>query len=147
MIGSGAVGLAEAVKHASKFSANTFKFLYDLHLTLEEKIRIIARKVYGADDISLSEIAHMKLERYKALGFSDLPICMAKTHLSLSHDPSLKGRPTSFVVPIRDVQASVGAGFIYPLVGAISTMPGLPTRPCFFDMDIDPDSEEITGLF
>ena len=145
--GSGAVGLAEAVKRASQSSANTFKFLYDLHLSLEEKIRAIACKVYGADDISLSEVARMKLERYKALGFSNLPICMAKTHLSLSHDPSLKGRPTGFVVPIRDVQASVGAGFIYPLVGAISTMPGLPTRPCFFDMDIDPDSEEITGLF
>ena len=144
--GSGAVGLAEAVKRASQ-SANTFKFLYDLHLSLEEKIKAIACKVYGADDISLSEVARMKLERYKALGFSDLPICMAKTHLSLSHDPSLKGKPTGFIVPIRDVQASVGAGFIYPLVGAISTMPGLPTRPCFFDMDIDPDSEEITGLF
>ena len=108
---------------------------------------MIACKVYGADDISISEEARVKLKRYKALGFSNLPICMAKTHLSLSHDPSLKGRPTGFIVPIRDVRASVGAGFIYPLVGAISTMPGLPTRPCFFDMDIDPDSEEITGLF
>lgn len=147
MAGAGAVGLAEAVKRASQSPANAFKFLYDLHLSLEEKIRAIACKVYGADDISVSEVAHMKLERYKALGFGDLPICMAKTHLSLSHDASLKGRPTSFVVPIRDVQASVGAGFIYPLVGAISTMPGLPTRPCFYDMDIDPDSEEITGLF
>lgn len=103
--------------------------------------------MYGADDIEISDEARVKLESYKALGFSSLPICMAKTHLSLSHDPSLKGRPTGFVVPIRDVRASVGAGFIYPLVGAISTMPGLPTRPCFFDMDIDPDSEEITGLF
>lgn len=147
MAGSGAVGLAEAVKRASQSSTNAFKFLYDLNLSLEEKIRAIACKVYGADDISLSEVARMKLERYGALGFSDLPVCMAKTHLSLSHDPSLKGRPIGFIVPIRDVQASVGAGFIYPLVGAISTMPGLPTRPCFYDMDIDPDSEEITGLF
>ena len=145
--GSGAVGLAEAIQQVSQLSACTFKFLYDLYLSLEEKIRAIACKVYGADDISISEVARVKLERYEALGFSNLPICMAKTHLSLSHDPSLKGRPTGFVIPIRDVRASIGAGFIYPLVGTISTMPGLPTRPCFFDMDIDPESEEIIGLF
>lgn len=145
--GSGAVELAKAVKQASTSLTASFKFLYDLDLPLEEKIREIACKVYGADNIEISEEARLKLESYKALGFSNLPICMAKTHLSLSHDPSLKGRPTGFVVPIRDVRASVGAGFIYPLVGTISTMPGLPTRPCFFDMDIDPDSEEITGLF
>lgn len=72
---------------------------------------------------------------------------MAKTHLSLSHDPALKGRPTGFTVPIRDVRASVGAGFIYPLVGSISTMPGLSTRPCFYDIDIDADTEQIAGLF
>lgn len=146
-IGAGAVGLAEAVKRASELSMGGFKFLYDLGLSLEDKIKVIACRVYGADDIEICEEARVKLERYKALGFSNLPICMAKTHLSLSHDPNLKGRPTGFVVPIRDVRASVGAGFIYPLVGAISTMPGLPTRPCFFDMDIDPDTEEITGLF
>ena len=124
-----------------------FTFLYPLELSLEEKIRAIACKVYGAADITISEEAQKKLETYKALGFDKLPICMAKTHLSLSHDPQLKGRPSGFTVPIRDVRASVGAGFIYPLVGAISTMPGLPTRPCFFDIDIDPDTEEITGLF
>lgn len=135
------------MKTASELSLGTFKFLYDLDVSLKEKIRTIACKVYGADDISVSEEAHVKLEKYEALGFSNLPVCMAKTHLSLSHDPTLKGRPTGFTVPIRDVRASVGAGFIYPLVGAISTMPGLPTRPCFFDMDIDPNSEEITGLF
>lgn len=108
---------------------------------------MIACKVYGADGIEISEEARIKLEKYNVLGFGNMPICMAKTHLSLSHDPVLKGRPVGFTVPIRDIRASVGAGFIYPLVGAISTMPGLPTRPCFFDMDIDPLSEEITGLF
>ena len=124
-----------------------FKFLYDLDQSLEEKIRMIACKVYGADDIEISEEARIKLEKYEVLGFGRMPICMAKTHLSLSHDPALKGRPASFTVPIRDVRASVGAGFIYPLVGAISTMPGLPTRPCFFDIDIEPLSGKITGLF
>lgn len=110
-------------------------------------MRTIARQIYGADDIMLSKEARVKIERYEKYGFSNLPVCMAKTHLSLSHDPQLKGRPSGFVVPIRDTRASVGAGFIYPLVGTMSTMPGLPTRPCFYDIDIDPDTEEITGLF
>ena len=88
------------------------------------------------------------IDQYKTLGFDKLPICMAKSHLSLSHDPTHKGGPTGFVVPIRDVHASVGAGFIYPhIAGAISTMPGLPTRPCFFDIDIYPDTERISELF
>ena len=118
--GAGAVGLAEAVKRAAQQKSN-FRFLYDLELPLEDKIRVLACKVYGADGIEISEEAQKKLDRYKALGFDKLPICMAKTHLSLSHDPTRKGRPTGFVVPIRDVRASVGAGFIYPLAGAIST--------------------------
>ena len=134
------------MKRATEQKSN-FRFLYELDVSLEEKIRTIACKVYGADGIEVSEEAQKKLDRYKALGFGNLPICMAKTHLSLSHDPARKGRPTGFVVPIRDVRASVGAGFIYPLAGAISTMPGLPTRPCFFDIDIDPDTERISGLF
>ena len=144
--GVGAVALAEAVRKASTSPSN-FSFLYPLDISLEEKIKTIACKIYGADGISISEEAQKKLESYKELGFDKLPVCMAKTHLSLSHDPQLKGRPSGFVVPIRDVRASIGAGFIYPLVGAISTMPGLPTRPCFFDIDIDPETEEITGLF
>ncbi len=128
-------------------SPSNFHYLYDLSLSLEDKIRGIACKIYGASDISLSEVARNKLTRYQELGFGGLPICMAKTHLSLSHDPTLKGRPSGFVVPVRDIRASIGAGFIYPLVGEISTMPGLPTRPCFMDIDIDPVSEEIQGLF
>uniref|UniRef100_A0A0B7B9E0 Formate--tetrahydrofolate ligase n=1 Tax=Arion vulgaris TaxID=1028688 RepID=A0A0B7B9E0_9EUPU len=79
-------------------------------------------------------------------GFNDLPICMAKTHLSLSHKPELKGAPKGFILPIREARANIGAGFIYPLVGTMSTMPGLPTRPCFYDIDIDPETEEIVGL-
>lgn len=81
------------------------------------------------------------------VGFNDLPICMAKTHLSFSHEAQVKGAPQGFSLPVRDVRASVGAGFLYPLVGTMSTMPGLSTRPCFFDIDLDPDTEEIQGLF
>eukprot|EP00731_Ephydatia_muelleri_P024248 Em0016g519a len=143
--GAGAVGLAEAVMRATQL-ASSFRFLYELDLPLKDKIKAIACKMYGADDVEFSEQASRKLETYTALGFWKLPICMAKTHLSFSHNPELKGRPTGFVLPIRDVRASVGAGFIYPLVGDMSTMPGLSTRPCFFDMDIDPDTEVITGL-
>lgn len=89
-------------------------------LPIEEKITTIARKIYGADGIELSEEAQKKIALYTKQGFSDLPICMAKTHLSLSHDPTKKGTPTGFTLPIRDVRASVGAGFLYPLVGTVS---------------------------
>ena len=103
--------------------------------------------MYGASDVDYTPEAEERLACYETLGFGHLPICIAKTHLSLSHDPNQKGRPSGFVVPVRDVRASVGAGFIYPLVGAISTMPGLPTRPCFVDIDIDPVTQQIDGLF
>jgi formyltetrahydrofolate synthetase len=81
------------------------------------------------------------------VGFDKLPICMAKTHLSLSHDPNLKGAPTGFIVPVRDIRASVGAGFVYPLLGTMSTMPGLPTRPAFYDVDLDLETGKVVGLF
>lgn len=143
--GVGAVALANSVMSASKEKTD-FKFLYDLKLPLAEKIETIAKRIYGADGIELSEEAKVKIDRYTKQGFNDLPICMAKTHLSLSANPDLKGAPTGFTIPIRDVRASVGAGFVYPLVGTMSTMPGLPTRPCFFDIDLDPDTEEVIGL-
>ncbi|XP_074645002.1 C-1-tetrahydrofolate synthase, cytoplasmic-like [Tubulanus polymorphus] len=143
--GAGAVELGHALDRACE-QPSKFSFLYDVTLPLEEKIELIARKVYGADGIELSEEAQKKLERYKTQGFNDLPICMAKTHLSLSHDATRVGRPVGFTLPIRDLRASIGAGFIYPLVGTMSTMPGLPTRPCFYDIDINPDTEEIVGL-
>ncbi|XP_071963605.1 C-1-tetrahydrofolate synthase, cytoplasmic-like isoform X1 [Antedon mediterranea] len=144
--GKGAVGLAESLNKACE-QPGSFQFLYDVKLPIEEKIATIAKKIYGADGIELSEEAKKKIETYTAQGFNDLPICMAKTHLSLSHDPTKKGTPTGFTLPIRDVRASVGAGFLYPLVGTMSTMPGLPTRPCFYDIDIDTDTETIFGLF
>uniref|UniRef100_A0A8C5R248 formate--tetrahydrofolate ligase n=1 Tax=Leptobrachium leishanense TaxID=445787 RepID=A0A8C5R248_9ANUR len=144
--GKGAVKLAQAVKEAASQPIK-FTYLYDLELPVVEKIRAIAQKVYGATDIELSPKAQSKIEVYTQQGFDNLPICMAKTHLSLSHQPELKGVPTGFVLPISDVRASIGAGFIYPLVGTMSTMPGLPTRPCFYDIDLDPITEEVKGLF
>lgn len=92
------------------------------------------------------EQAEKQIELYNKQGFSDLPICMAKTQYSFSHIPAQKGAPEGFVLPIRDVRASIGAGFIYPLVGTMSTMPGLPTRPCFFDIDIDFATGKVLGL-
>lgn len=144
--GAGAVDLARAVEQACSEKIN-FQYLYPLELPIEEKIRIIARKIYGADDIKLSEMAEKRVKLFTDQGFAHLPICMAKTHLSLSHDPTLKGCPKNFILPIRDIRASIGAGFLYPLVGEMSTIPGLPTRPCFYDIDIDPITEEIYGLF
>ncbi len=128
-------------------STQSFRFLYDVAQPIEKKIETIAREIYGAADISLEPEARAKIDRYTQQGFSALPICMAKTHLSFSADPSLKGAPTGFTIPIKDVRASVGAGFLYPLVGAMTTMPGLPTRPCFYDIDIDLETEEVHGLF
>ncbi|KAE8586928.1 hypothetical protein XENTR_v10021805 [Xenopus tropicalis] len=144
--GKGAVALAQAVQRASE-APSDFKFLYDVELPVADKIRIIAQKIYGADNIELLPEAQKKAELYTKQGFGNLPVCMAKTHLSLSHNPELKGVPTGFVLPIRDIRASVGAGFLYPLVGTMSTMPGLPTRPCFYDIDLDPVSEQVNGLF
>jgi len=144
--GPGAKQLAEAVVRATSSPAD-FKFLYNLDLSIREKIEIIAKEIYGADGIELLPEAEEKIKRYTDQGFSKLPICMAKTHLSLSADPTKKGTPTGFTIPIRDVRASVGAGFLYPLVGTMSTMPGLPTRPCFYDIDLDLETEEVHGLF
>ncbi|XP_078263103.1 C-1-tetrahydrofolate synthase, cytoplasmic isoform X1 [Rhinoraja longicauda] len=144
--GMGAVELAKAVHRASEIQSD-FKFLYDLELPIVDKIRTIAQRIYGAADVELSPEAQHKVQVYTKQGFAGLPICMAKTHLSLTHEPERKGAPTGFVLPIRDIRASVGAGFLYPLVGTMSTMPGLPTRPCFYDIDLDPETEEVNGLF
>uniref|UniRef100_A0A8C4EKQ5 formate--tetrahydrofolate ligase n=1 Tax=Dicentrarchus labrax TaxID=13489 RepID=A0A8C4EKQ5_DICLA len=144
--GAGAVALGQAVQRASEAPSN-FKFLYDLELPITDKIRIIAQKIYGADDIELLPEAQHKVELYTKQGFNNLPICMAKTHLSLSHEADKKGVPTGYVLPIRDIRASVGSGFLFPLVGTMPTIPGLPTRPCFYDIDLDPETEQVNGLF
>jgi formyltetrahydrofolate synthetase len=144
--GEGAAKLAEAVVKAAE-KPSQFKFLYPLDLPIKEKIELICKQVYGADGVDYSPEAEAKVELYTRLGFDKLPLCMAKTHLSLSHDPSLKGVPTGFRVPIRDIRASVGAGFLYPLLGSMRTMPGLPTRPVFYDVDLDLETNRVVGLF
>jgi len=123
-----------------------FEFLYPLEAPIKEKIEIIAHEVYGADGVDYSELAEERIREYTRLGYDQLPICMAKTHLSLSHDPALKGVPKGYRIPIRDVSASIGAGFLYPLLGTMSTMPGLPTRPAYYDIDIDFATGRILGL-
>ncbi|NLF64523.1 MAG: formate--tetrahydrofolate ligase [Chloroflexi bacterium] len=143
--GLGSIELGKAVMEATKQDSN-FDFLYPLEASIKEKIEIIATQIYGADGVEYSEEAERKIERYNRLGFAGLPICMAKTHLSLSHDPALKGVPTGYILPIRDIRASVGAGFLYPLVGQMSTMPGLPTRPVFYDIDVDLETGKVLGL-
>ncbi|KAJ7009506.1 10-formyltetrahydrofolate synthetase [Populus alba x Populus x berolinensis] len=134
--GKGAVELGIAVQKACENVTQPLKFLYSLDISIKEKIEAIARS-YGASGVEYSEQAERQIEMYSRQGFSGLPICMAKTQYSFSHQASEKGAPTGFVLPIRDVRASIGAGFIYPLVGTMSTMPGLPTRPCFYDIDLD----------
>jgi len=118
--------------HPAGLPTTHHRLLYADCVSIEEKIRTIARRIYGADDIELSPLAKKQIDRYTRQGFGGLPICMAKTHLSLSHDPEWKGVPTGFTLPIKEVQAFVGAGFITPLVGQMSKMPGLPTRPSFY---------------
>lgn len=143
--GEGGIELAEAVAKAAD-KPSDFKFLYPLDWPIKKKIEIIATKIYGADGVNYLPEAERKIDLYTKQGFDKLPICMAKTHLSLSHDPDLKGRPTGFTIPIRDVRASVGAGFLYPLLGMMRTMPGLPKVPAGTNVDID-DEGNIVGLF
>ncbi|MFN3550724.1 MAG: formate--tetrahydrofolate ligase [Endomicrobiia bacterium] len=141
----GAVNLAKAViKVANK--PNNFKFLYPLEMSIREKIYTIATKIYGAENVEYSSLAEEKIKLYTQLGWDKLPICMAKTHLSLSHNPSLKGRPKNFVLPIRDIFPSIGAGFVYPLCGDMMRMPGLPSLPVGTKVDVDKNGE-IIGLF
>jgi methylenetetrahydrofolate dehydrogenase (NADP+)/methenyltetrahydrofolate cyclohydrolase/formyltetrahydrofolate synthetase/formate--tetrahydrofolate ligase len=144
--GAGAKELGKAVMAACE-QPSDFRFLYPLDISIKEKIEAIARDIYGAAGVEYSEEAEAKIALYTRVGFDNLPMCMAKTHLSFSHDPNLKGRPTGFTVPVRDIRASVGAGFLYPLLGAMSTMPGLPTRPVFYDVDIDLETGRVLGLF
>jgi methylenetetrahydrofolate dehydrogenase (NADP+)/methenyltetrahydrofolate cyclohydrolase/formyltetrahydrofolate synthetase len=144
--GKGAKALAEAVVKAAEHPSH-FKQLYELDLSIKQKIEIICKEIYGADGVDYSPEAEAKVELYTKLGFDKLPMCMAKTHLSLSHDQNLKGVPTGFRVPIRDIRASVGAGFLYPLLGTMRTMPGLPTRPVFYDVDLDLKTGKVVGLF
>ncbi|CAH7676929.1 formate-tetrahydrofolate ligase [Phakopsora pachyrhizi] len=145
--GEGAIDLAKALIEACEGDTNKdFKFLYDLEQPLKSKIEKIAVGMYGAKGVTYSEEAERQIASYEEQGFGRFPICMAKTHLSLSHDPKLKGRPEGFLVPIRTIKMSAGAGFLYPIVGDMQTMPGLSTRPGFFEQDIDLETGKIIGL-
>jgi formate--tetrahydrofolate ligase len=143
--GKGAIELAEMVIAACD-EPSDFKFLYDLDQPITTKIETIATKIYGAEGVSYTTQAAEQIRSYEANGFGGLPICMAKTHLSLSHDPTLKGAPTGFVLPVREVRASVGAGFIYPVCGDMRTMPALPEHPAAERVDID-ENGNVVGLF
>jgi formate--tetrahydrofolate ligase len=142
--GKGAVELAEAVTDACE-EPSEFGFLYPDDMPLAAKIETVAREMYGANGLDISPTAQRQLESYERLGFGDLPVCIAKTHLSLSADPALKGAPTGWRLPVREVRASVGAGFIYPICGEMRTMPGLSSAPAAARIDID-DNGEIVGL-
>ncbi|GMH11518.1 hypothetical protein Nepgr_013359 [Nepenthes gracilis] len=143
--GKGAVNLGIAVQKACENMTQPLRFLYPLDISIKEKIEAIARS-YGASGVEYSQQAEKQIEMYGWQGFSNLPICMAKTQYSFSDNTSAKGAPSGFILPVRDVRASIGAGFIYPLVGTMSTMPGLPTRPCFFDIDLDTSTGKVIGL-
>ncbi len=144
--GKGAAALAEAVVAACEKPSN-FQFLYPLEWPIKKKIEHIATTIYGAGSVSYTPLAEEQIAAYERAGFGNLPICMAKTHLSFTADPNIKGAPSGFDLPVREVRASVGAGFIYPLIGRMSTMPGLATHPAYMDIDIDLETGRIVGLF
>ncbi len=143
--GAGAVELGKAVIAACEMPSD-FQFLYSLDMSIKEKIEKIVREMYGGAGVEYSPEAEKKVELYTRQGFDKLPICMAKTQYSLSHDPNMKGAPSGFTVPVRDIRASVGAGFLYPLLGTMATMPGLSTRPGYYDVDLDTATGRIIGL-
>ena len=142
--GRGAAELATAVKEAAE-EESEFQVLYPDDMSLRDKINTVATKVYGADGTEFSAQANKQIDTYEAAGFGDLPVCIAKTHLSISSDPSLKGAPTGWTLPVREVRASVGAGFIYPLCGDMRTMPGLGKNPAAKNIDIVFDGGDAAG--
>ena len=140
--GAGGEDLAQAVIDASQ-DTTTITYAYPTNASAEDKVLALAQTIYNASDVSWSPGAQRRLRYFESKGWGDLPICMAKTHLSISHDQSLKGRPSNYTFPITDIRASVGAGFLYALAGPIQTLPGLPTRPRALDMDVTLDGEVI----
>lgn len=143
--GEGARALAEAVVEASN-QPGQFDFLYPLDRSIKEKIETIATQIYRAGSVEYSPLAETQMADFERAGFGYLPICMAKTHLSISHDPALKGAPHDYVMTVREVRASVGAGFISPMLGEMRTMPGLGATPAFMKVDVD-ENGEVVGLF
>ncbi len=145
--GEGGVALAEAVVRAAAATGNDppIQYAYPLDATVREKVLALAQGIYGADDVSWTADARRKLRYFESQGWGSLPICMAKTHLSISHDPTRRGSPSGYTFPISDIRVSVGAGFLYTMAGRIETLPGLPSRPRALDMDVT-SSGEVTGL-
>lgn len=143
--GGGAISLAEAVVHACK-KPSSFQPLYPLDLPVKAKIERIAEKMYGASGVDYTRLAESKIKQYAEMGFDKLPVCMAKTHLSLSHDPALRGQPRRFRVPIQDIRLAAGAGYLIPICGEIRPMPALPSVPIGTRVDLD-DNGRIVGLF
>ncbi len=141
----GGAELARAVVAACE-QPTDFQFLYPDEYSIKQKIETVAREIYRADGVDYTPEAEAKIKLFTEMGLSYLPLCMAKTHLSFTHDPKLKGAPRGWRLPITDVRASVGAGFIFPLCGTMRTMPGLPTRPVFTDIDIDVETGRVLGL-
>jgi formyltetrahydrofolate synthetase len=142
--GAGGEDLARAVVEAVDKPCD-FRYLYALDDSITEKIKTIATRIYGAGDVEYSVKARRQIRKYTELGWDKMPICIAKTHLSLSHDPRLKGRPEGFTVHVREIRASTGAGFLYPLLGEMTTMPGLPSSPAAERIDID-EQGQVVGL-
>ena len=143
--GAGAAALAEIVTAAADEQTD-FDFVYPLDATIEDKIEAIAKRVYGADGVFLQPAARAKVKEFNRLGLTELPICMAKTHLSLSHDPKLANAPVGFTVGVRDLRAYTGAGWIVALCGDMQTMPGYGKTPAAMNVDIDERGETV-GLF
>jgi formyltetrahydrofolate synthetase len=144
--GEGGAALARAVVAACE-KPSQFHFLYPDDMTIQQKIETIAREIYRADKVDYAPEAQTKIKLFTKFGFDRLAINMAKTHLSFTHDPTLKGAPRGWTLPIRDIRVSAGAGFLYPLCGTMRTMPGLPSRPAFVDVDIDLETGKVKGLF
>ncbi len=142
--GEGGTALAEAVTQAAIKQVEP-NYAYPLEAPIEEKVLALAQRIYGADDVSWAPEARRRLRYFETQGWGGLPICMAKTHLSTTHDPSRRGSPRGYTFPISDIRASLGAGFLYPLAGNIATLPGLPSQPRALDMDVSPEGE-VTGL-
>jgi formate--tetrahydrofolate ligase len=143
--GEGATELAEAVIDASR-QESSYAPVNPPGLPLLEQIERIATGLYGADAVELSPVARKSLEKLTARGLGELPVCMAKTHLSISHDPTQRGRPRGYRLPVRDLYASVGAGFVVALCGDIMLMPGLGREPAFVNVDLDEHGNTV-GLF
>lgn len=144
--GKGAIELGESLIRATSEAASSFRFLYEDDVPLREKIETVASKVYGADGVEFSEEASAKLAMYEEKGYGRLPICIAKTQYSLSADAALKGAPVGFMLPVREVRLSAGAGFVVAICGTMQTMPGLPTKPAYYNIDVDVNTGKVIGL-